>query len=93
MEPYAGILDGSGDVWGVRIPDLPGCHGSGTSPEAAIADAASAARAWAEHIIGKGYDVPAARPLTQIVAASGETVVMVPMLRDDRCKSRRFRGT
>ena len=34
---YVGILDGSGTVWGVRVPDLPGCHGGGETPEAAIA--------------------------------------------------------
>ncbi len=42
MTMYVGILDGKGDVWGVRIPDVPGCYGGGPTPEAAIADAASA---------------------------------------------------
>ncbi len=37
MTHYVGILDGSGTVWGVRVPDLPGCHGGGETPEAAIA--------------------------------------------------------
>ncbi|TIL61817.1 MAG: DNA-binding protein, partial [Mesorhizobium sp.] len=27
MTRYVGILDGADDVWGVRVPDLPGCHG------------------------------------------------------------------
>lgn len=44
MTYYVGILDGSGSVWGVRIPDVPGCHGGGNSAEAAIADAISALR-------------------------------------------------
>ena len=39
---YVGILDGKGDVWGVRIPDAPGIHGGGRTPQEAIADAASA---------------------------------------------------
>jgi len=42
MTYFVGILDGQDDVWGVRVPDLPGCHGGGPSPEAAIQDAVSA---------------------------------------------------
>ncbi len=60
MTFYVGILDGSDDVWGVRIPDLPGCHGGGPSPAAAIADATSAAREWAAH--QKTRSVPLAEP-------------------------------
>lgn len=45
---YVGILDGKGRTWGVRIPDLPGCYGAGSSPDAAIADAVAAARVWIE---------------------------------------------
>ena len=40
MTYYVGVLDGGGEVWGVRIPDIPGCVGGGKTPEAAIADAA-----------------------------------------------------
>ena len=29
MTTYIGIMDGDGDAWGVRIPDLPGCFGGG----------------------------------------------------------------
>ena len=70
-------------------PDLPGCHGGGATVEAAIlADATSAARAWAEYKIGKGNVVPVARPLRQIIddgefdVAAGETAVMIPLLLD-----------
>ena len=28
---YVGILDGSGDVWGVRVPDVEGCVGGGAT--------------------------------------------------------------
>lgn len=88
MTHYIGILDGSGDVWGVRIPDLPGCHGGGDSAEAAIADAISAAREWAEHQGAKGTALPRPRPLAEVIAQgdldgqSGETAVMIPLLRD-----------
>ena len=54
MTQYIGILDGSGKVYGVRIPDLPGCYGAGRSPEAALADAMSAARDWLPHRATKG---------------------------------------
>jgi predicted RNase H-like HicB family nuclease len=88
MVCYVGILDGDGDTWGVRIPDLPGCHGGGSTAEAAIADATSAAREWAEHWVGKGKGVPVARPVRQIIrdgeldVAAGETAVMIPLLLD-----------
>jgi hypothetical protein len=85
---YIGILDTDGQTWGARVPDLPGCHGGGPSAEAAIADAVSAAREWAEHFSARGSDLPAARPLARIIAdgeldaAAGETAVMIPLLQD-----------
>ncbi|WP_342359255.1 type II toxin-antitoxin system HicB family antitoxin [Terrarubrum flagellatum] len=90
MIHYVGVLDGSGDVWGVRIPDLEGCHGGGPTPEAAIADAISAAREVAEHMRAAGVALPAARPLTEIIAdresapdvAAGESAVMIPLALD-----------
>ena len=88
MTHYIGILDGAGDVWGVRIPDLPGCHGGGATAEAAIAHAISAAREWAEHQAVKGIALPHPRPLTERIeqdelnAQSGEMAVMVSLLRD-----------
>lgn len=76
---YYGILDGSGDVWGVRIPDLPGCHGGGETAEAAMADAMTAAAEW----IGDGQ-APPPRPMAEVVALAevGEAVVMIPVQRD-----------
>jgi predicted RNase H-like HicB family nuclease len=85
---YVGILDGSGDTWGVRVPDLFGCHGGGVTAEAAIADAISAAREWAEHRNAKGAAMPVSRPLRQIISdgeldvLAGETAVMIPLLLD-----------
>jgi predicted RNase H-like HicB family nuclease len=46
MIQYVGILDGKAKSYGVRMPDLPGCYGAGATPEAALADALSAAREW-----------------------------------------------
>jgi predicted RNase H-like HicB family nuclease len=88
MPHYVGILDGSGDTWGVRVPDLPGCHGGGNTAEAAIADAISAAREWAEYRNTKGVALPPFRALRQIIqngeldVQAGETAVMIPLLLD-----------
>lgn len=76
---YYGILDGSGEVWGVRIPDLPGCHGGGATAAAAIADALTAAAEW----IGDG-EAPQPRPMLEVIALAeaGDVVVTVPVQRD-----------
>ena len=76
---YYGILDGSGDVWGVRIPDLPGCHGGGATADAAMADAMTAAAEW----IGDD-PAPQPRPMAEVVALveTGEAVVVIPVQRD-----------
>jgi predicted RNase H-like HicB family nuclease len=89
MTNYVGILDGKGKVWGVRIPDLPGCYGGGAAPEAAIADAMSAAREWIAHRLAKGKPAPKPRTMTQILnageadAAKGEAAVIIPVVLDE----------
>ena len=90
MAQYVGILDGGGDVWGVRIPDLPGCYGGGPTPEAAIADATSAAIEYAAHMAAARTPVAAPRTLSEILAdeehmpdtSAGETGVMIPVVLD-----------
>jgi len=86
---YVGILDGADDVWGVRIPDVPGCHGGGASPEAALADAISALRELAAHYVSNEMPVPAARGIADVIRdraaeydPSKESLVMVPLLLD-----------
>ncbi|ODT31694.1 MAG: DNA-binding protein [Kaistia sp. SCN 65-12] len=88
MLHYVGILDGSGDVWGVRVPDLPGCHGGGATPEDAIVDATSAVREWAEMYAAKSSPPPAARTVAELLrcgeidVAEGESAVMIPLVMD-----------
>jgi len=85
MAQYFGILDGGNGAWGVRVPDLPGCHGGGGTAAAALEDAVSAARAWAEHQVAKGLALPAASPLEVIWGGgveAGEVIVSVPVLLD-----------
>jgi predicted RNase H-like HicB family nuclease len=83
---YVGILDGSGDVWGVRIPDLPGCNGGGGTADEAITDAVSAAAEWAAFMSAKGRALPPARTLEQILEdttadlRAGEVAVMIPVI-------------
>jgi predicted RNase H-like HicB family nuclease len=88
MTQYVGILDGSGKAYGVRIPDLAGCYGGGSTPEAAIADAMSAARDWISHRAVKGEAAPKPRTMEQILktedidAASNEVAVIIPVVLD-----------
>jgi predicted RNase H-like HicB family nuclease len=88
MTQYVGILDGAGKAYGVRIPDLPGCYGGGATPEAAIADAMSAAREWISHRETKGEAAPPARNMAQIIKVEkidprqNEAAVMVPVVLD-----------
>lgn len=88
MTYYVGILDGNDGAWGVRIPDMPGCHGGGETVEAAIADATSAALEWIERRQAKGAGTPVARSLKRICdeegidAGAGESAVMIPVILD-----------
>jgi predicted RNase H-like HicB family nuclease len=89
MAHYVGILDGDGEVWGVRVPDMPGCHGGGTTPEEALTDAVSAMSEWAETMAAKGRPIPAARTLAEVAGdpdsdfdPSRESTVLLPLLID-----------
>lgn len=88
MTHYVGILDGAGDVWGVRVPDLPGCHGGGATPEAAIVDTTSAVREWAESRSAKSAALPEARTVAELLElgeidiSEGESAVMIPLVMD-----------
>ncbi|MER9678254.1 type II toxin-antitoxin system HicB family antitoxin [Mesorhizobium sp. M0184] len=80
---YFGILDSANDVWGVRVPDLPGCHGGGASPEEAIADATSATREWVEARIAKHLPMPNPSRVADLLrsgeidSSGGESAVIV----------------
>jgi predicted RNase H-like HicB family nuclease len=88
MVHYVGILDGSVDVWGLRIPDAPGCHGGGSTPDEAIADATSALREWQEARTVSRESLPTPRSVTQILndgeidIQAGESAVMIPLVVD-----------
>jgi predicted RNase H-like HicB family nuclease len=83
---YIGILDGSGDVWGVRIPDVAGCVGGGPTPEVAIADAVQALRDVLTHKRSTGFEFPKASTIAEILRsekpAKGESTVIIPVVLD-----------
>jgi predicted RNase H-like HicB family nuclease len=90
LAQFVGILDGGKNVWGVRIPDAPGCHGGGATPEAAIADATSALREYAAHQKTRGVTLRAPRTVQEIIRdkesrfdpKAGEAIVIVPLILD-----------
>lgn len=86
MTSYIGILDGSVDVWGVRIPDCPGAYGAGKTADLAIANAAKGLATWAEATIKDGVSLPNSRSLEEIIAngeiEAGEAAVLIPLLLD-----------
>lgn len=86
MSYYVGIVDGSGDIWGVRFPDVPGCVGGGPTPEAAIEDASLALRDVMAYKRGHGADLPAPRDLGSVLTSGevgpGEVPVLIPLLLD-----------
>lgn len=83
---YVAIVDGKGKVWGARFPDLPGVHGAGSSPKAAVDDARSAALEWAARVEAKGLKIPPPRDLGDVLrsgeAGPGEATVLVPLQLD-----------
>jgi len=83
MAFFIGILDGKDGVWGVRVPDVPGAHGGGATPEEAVQDAISALCALSDEIRDvKPRDAAAiARdPSAEYDAAKGESFVLLPVL-------------
>jgi predicted RNase H-like HicB family nuclease len=90
MVQYVGILDGAKKAWGVRIPDMPGCHGGGATPEAAVNDAVSALSEFAAALEKRGDRLPKARALREILAdpearpdtRQGESAVLIPLVLD-----------
>ena len=89
MTQYVGILDGGRDAWGIRIPDIPGCHGGGATAEEALTDAISALREVASHCVANGKSVPPPRSMDEVrrdkateFDPRSESLVMVPLLLD-----------
>jgi predicted RNase H-like HicB family nuclease len=89
MTQYVGILEGSDKVWSIRIPDVPGCHGGGSTPDRALADTISALREVAQRYAVRGTPLRVARSMKEVADdpeaefdAATEIAVMVPLLLD-----------
>ena len=88
MAYYVAIVDGAKKVWGARLPDFPGCHGGGATPQAAVDDLTRALREFAADMVADGEALPKPTDLGQIlndIAAGREDrggTVMVPLLVD-----------
>lgn len=88
MTQFVGIIDGDGDVWGVRVPDFPGCHGAGSTPEAAIRDAVSAMGEMAADLKADGRSIPTPRlpsvvmsdPAVRADMGEGDAFVLLPLV-------------
>lgn len=86
MVNYVGVLDGSGEIWGVRLPDIAGCVGGGETPEAAIVDATAALRDIAAFRRRADRALPNPSAVAQILSrgevAEGESIVLIPLIMD-----------
>lgn len=65
---YTVLIDGEPGGYGVVFPDLPGCTAMGDTIEAALAEAASAARAWTQVAEAHGESNPPPRELSDLRA-------------------------
>ena len=86
MVRYIGIIDGTGDTWGVTLPDIDGCVGAGTTPEDAIESAIIALREVAAYRRQGGGKLPQPSTLTDILASgdygNAPVTTLVPLLID-----------
>ena len=81
---YIGILDGSENVWGIRIPDFPGCFSGGETAEEAINEIFSAASEWVERTKSRGKKIPAPSSRSAILQRDklevDEFIVFIPFV-------------
>ncbi len=89
MPRYLGLVDGKKDVWGVRIPDFPGCHGGGSTPDEAVADATRALREFAADMVADGEEIPPPRHDWEKIKSDSKRqgepwggTVLIPLLLD-----------
>ena len=91
MTRYGAVVDGKKGAYGVVIPDLPGCTAMGKTIDETLANAASAAAAWAEVARTDGDRVPKPRSIEALRAdpevadaiKAGGALMIVPLILDD----------
>ena len=77
---YFGIMDSSPEpdsVWGIRIPDLPGCFAGAGSLNEVILDAKSAIKEWLTDRFSKNIPLPNSSALADLQIASDETPLWI----------------
>jgi predicted RNase H-like HicB family nuclease len=75
-------------LYGVVIPDLPGCTSAGKTIDAAYRHAIEAVRLWVEDTLEDGEKLPRPRSLMELAAdrevrralAAGAALIMVPVV-------------
>lgn len=78
-----------GSVYGVTVPDLPGCVSAGDTADEALAGAAEAIALHVEGLEAEGQPVPAPRTIEALLAdpslaeeRRGATLATIPLVRD-----------
>src|SRR5688500_12046551 len=89
MSRYVALLDHDGDMFGVTVPDAPGCTAMGKSHDEALHNAGEALAEWADDLVADAAAVPAPR-VEELLAddevraalAAGAVLAMVPLLQE-----------
>jgi predicted RNase H-like HicB family nuclease len=90
MSRYVALVDGHAGVYGVVVPDLPGCSSGGATVDEAVANAQEAVSLWADAMIDQGGNIPPPRTIEAAVAdadimaavAQGAVIVLIPLMRE-----------
>jgi predicted RNase H-like HicB family nuclease len=90
MPRYVAVIDEKYGVYGVTIPDLPGCTASGKTIDQAHRSLIEAVAVWVRDAATAGKQLPKPRTLEQLykdadvagAIAKGGALIVVPVLRD-----------
>ena len=61
MSRHVALVDGKPGVYGVVVPDLPGCTSGGATVDEALRNAVEAVTLWVEDARADGEKIPQAR--------------------------------
>ena len=91
MTYYVALIDEADGLFGVAIPDAPGCTAMGGSVDEAIANATLALREWTADRVANGLEPPTARVVAALRDdpnfaedfADSPVLSLVPLLLDE----------
>lgn len=86
MANYLALIDRTSGLFGVVIPDCPGCYAAGHTCEEAVTHAAEALDEWLADRLADGFEAPRRRGIDELRAdpsladdlARGAIIVLVP---------------